>query len=272
MVTDEWKPTRFKRFIRAVETSTGPAEIMTDAGKAYLKALGNAEGPQVLAAEWIGTAMADYLGLRTFALAQMQVAADDVIPLGKDRMAEAGTAIALRAEPGASWQGSSKELEATVNVTDVGRLIVLDTWLLNCDRFPPPGIDRKPNYDNVFLSTVDAPPGCFFLTAFDHTHCFACGRTLTARLADIGNVKDGRIYGRFPVFDSYLDRDAVRDAVARLGSVDRLWVEEVVGQLPAEWEVPPPVRQAIIELLVGRATFLSASIEDQLFSGTGGQS
>lgn len=37
----------------------------TDEGEGFLKTLGNSEGPNVLACEWIGTLLADWFGLRT---------------------------------------------------------------------------------------------------------------------------------------------------------------------------------------------------------------
>jgi hypothetical protein len=42
---------------------------MTDAGKAFVKTLGNPEGPAALISEWIGTRLAAWLGLPTFDIA-----------------------------------------------------------------------------------------------------------------------------------------------------------------------------------------------------------
>jgi hypothetical protein len=44
-----WPPTRFKRFERFVKSSTGVAIVQTDAGRGYIKAMGNDEGPHALA-------------------------------------------------------------------------------------------------------------------------------------------------------------------------------------------------------------------------------
>ena len=38
------------------------------------------------------------------------------------------------------------------------RLVLLDTWLRNCDRHPLDPTKREPNRDNVFLSREGAPP------------------------------------------------------------------------------------------------------------------
>lgn len=263
--TPEWAPTRFVRFVRSIGTSTGPAEIVTDRGRAYLKALGNKEGPHSLAAEWIGTALADWLGLRTFALAKLVVAADDEIQLGHTRRAAAGPAIAVRAEDGSSWNQTIEELAATKNVEDVAGLVVLDTWLLNCDRYPADLNARKPNPDNIFLSEQGAPAGKFLLTAMDHTHCFACGRELNAKLANIDRVKDPRVYGRFPEFESFLRPDLVQKAVARLCAITREDVATSVEQIENDWEVSSSGRVALTQLVLDRADFVATTIQGRLF-------
>ncbi|MFM7919305.1 MAG: hypothetical protein ACKPJJ_03710, partial [Planctomycetaceae bacterium] len=44
--TPDWKPTEFQRFESGLDTSMGTARIITDAGKSYIKAMGNRLGPQ----------------------------------------------------------------------------------------------------------------------------------------------------------------------------------------------------------------------------------
>lgn len=248
-----------------VGTSTGPAEIETDAGRCYLKALGNKEGPHALAAEWVGTALADWIGLRTFDVSKLVVAADDEIPLGHERSAEPGTAIALRAEPGASWGGTVDELKATENASDVARLVVFDTWVRNCDRYPPDITVRKPNPDNVFLSSRGAKRGKFILKAFDHTHCFDCGRELGPALSQIDHVKDERVYGHFPAFADLMDRTVAEDAVARLGTLERTFVEDTLGEIAPDWQVSPAGRRALADLICERADFVASTVLQSLF-------
>ncbi len=38
----------------AADTSTGATEVTTDAGRAYIKPMGNRQGPHVLATDWVG--------------------------------------------------------------------------------------------------------------------------------------------------------------------------------------------------------------------------
>ena len=52
---NEWQPTEFKRFEAGLDTSMGTARIITDAGKAYIKAMGIRQGPHLLAVDLIAT-------------------------------------------------------------------------------------------------------------------------------------------------------------------------------------------------------------------------
>lgn len=219
----------------------------------------------MLAAEWVGTALAAWLGLRTLTVAMMRVDADDEIPLGHGRMASPGPAIVSRAEPGGSWGGSVDELRAVENPGDVALFVVLDTWLRNCDRYPADLTARKPNYDNVFLSSSGAAPGRFNLMAIDHTHCFDCGRDLNARLCDIDKVKDPRVYGRFPEFDQFLSPEGIDAALRRLSTLSRTTVESLLGELPDEWQVPSTVKAPFADLICDRANYVSGTLASTLF-------
>ncbi len=76
-----WQPTTFLRFLRGMDTSMGTARIETDAGPAYVKALGNRQGPHPLACEWVATELARWFGLPTFETAIMRIdATTDEIP------------------------------------------------------------------------------------------------------------------------------------------------------------------------------------------------
>ena len=57
------------------------AIVQTDAGRAYLKGLGNPEGPHALICEWVGTKLARQFGLHTLEFALMLIGSTDEIPL-----------------------------------------------------------------------------------------------------------------------------------------------------------------------------------------------
>ena len=129
-----WNPTHVKRFIQAFPTSACAALVETDAGKGYLKALGNDEGPHILACEWIGTKLAKWFGLSTFDAAIIQITEFDEIPFHNGNKAQIGPAFIARAEFGETWSGDAKQLDRIFNPEDISRLVVFDTWTLNCDR------------------------------------------------------------------------------------------------------------------------------------------
>lgn len=237
----------------------GTAEVVTDAELAYIKAMGNRQGPHALACEYVGTQLARWFGLPTFDFAILTLDELDEIPFPRGGRAQPGPAFVTRAQPGYTWGGGADELAAVVNLDDVARLVVFDTWTLNCDRYPPDLTVRKPNYDNVFVSDEGAPPGHFRLVAMDHTHCFVCGRDLTEPVAVIDRTKDERVYGLFPGFVPIVrDRRAVvEQAAARLRAFDADTCRPIVTSIPSEWEVDERARTGLCDLICQRAGFVA---------------
>jgi hypothetical protein len=262
-----WQPTIIRRFVKALPTSACTVIVETDAGKGYLKALGNNEGPNILACEWVGTRLANWFGLPTFDFAQIDVTDIDEIPFHNGNMAQAGKAFITRSESGETWGGQVRQLGLLFNPQNITRLVVFDTWTLNCDRFSHPVGASKPrvNYGNVFLSE-EAPEARLLLKAMDHTHCFSCGHALTKQLSNIDVVRDERIFGLFPEFRSLVTRDGVEDAVADLRRMNRTIAEQLTDGIPNEWQVSAAARQAMIDLIVGRAHYLADTIEDRFRS------
>ena len=59
----DWQPTEVIQFINHVNSGAGTLIVRTDAGLAYLKALGNPDGPHALVKDLLGTHLAAMLGL-----------------------------------------------------------------------------------------------------------------------------------------------------------------------------------------------------------------
>lgn len=271
-----WRPTTFRRFEEALDTSMGTARIITDAGPAYIKSLGNREGPHPLACELVATRLADWFGLPIFEFAIIQLDAEiDEIPYLDGGYAASGPAFVTKSTLGHTWGGSESELSNLVNPGDVGRLVVFDTWVQNCDRYLPDLRSVRANYDNVFLEDfVGENAGKLRLVAMDHTHCFTCGREIDRKISNIDRIKDERIYGVFPGFRKLVRKADVESAIDRLREVDVQVVQPIVEDIPEEWEVNKNSRKALIELIVRRAEFVSETVmksirrecwRDQLF-------
>jgi hypothetical protein len=251
-----WQPRVIRRFIKNIPTATEVVLVETDQGTGYLKALGNKSGPHALACEWVGTNLAKLLGLQALEFSIIDIAEDDEIPLASGMRASPGPAFITRAEKGNPWGGKEGELDKLANPEDTGRLVLFDTWVLNCDRYPPDLSARKPNRDNVFFSRARAPRGRFLIKAIDHTHCLTCGHDIGVHLADIENVRDHRIYGLFPEFERFLQRREVMRAVSDLCAIGRSGIRATVNAIPSAWQVNAPSRDALVNFLCDRASFL----------------
>jgi hypothetical protein len=250
-----WQPKEILRFIRGFDTGTEAVLVLTDVGNGYLKAMGNRGGEHCLACEWVATHLARWFKLPTFDFALIKVCDLDEIPFFRGGRAQPGPAFIARAELGEPWGGKEIQLNRLFNPQDISRLVVFDTWVLNCDRHAPKR-HRKPNFNNVFLSE-EAPDDHFLLKAMDHTHAFSCGRELTPRIANLDHIKDPEVYGLFPGFRKMIDGDEFRKALDDLSQLPRQFVEEVVRSVPHEWDVPPNARAALTELIVQRALYLA---------------
>ncbi len=259
-----WQPRTVLRFIRSYPTSTNVVRVDTDAGEGFLKAMGNPEGPHVLACELVGTLLAEWLGLPTLEHALVQVTPEDEIPLARGGMAVPGPAFITKAESGFPWGGDEDVLRRMRKPQDISRLVVLDTWIRNCDRYRP-APNRRVNRDNVFLGWKSGPERGLLLFAMDQTHAFTCGRELTRRIDHLDAIRDTTIFGCSPEFVPFLDREYVRIAVGRLRQMDGAQAGRFVARVPMEWQVDPPVREAWSRFIVERAAFVAANITSSLW-------
>ncbi len=259
-----WCPTAFRRFIEAKDSSTGVARIVTDAGEGFIKALGNPAGPHALAREWIGTSLARRLGLDTFDISIMTVTPDDEIPLGHKCSALPGPAIVTRTVRGFPWGGDSKTLGKLQNPESITRLVVVDTLLLNADRWPPIGADRRPNYDNVFLMSEGKAAKCLRLIAIDFSHCLLGGADLTRNIRRIEHVKDDRIYGLFPEFAALLDEAELNATINAVGGLEPAAITAILNGLPDEWKVSRETRDAVGEFLILRGRYVAGHLPSAL--------
>ncbi len=257
----QWRPTFIRKQEDALKTGTRVLRVQTDQGSAFLKAMGNPEGPHVLVCELIGTRLAEWFGLPTFDFGTIRVVAEYGLKFFEDGEVEPGPAFITKFDPGDVWGGIDRQLKQLANPGDISRLVVFDTWVLNCDRHSPDG--QRINRNNVYLSE-DAPPGYLLLRAMDHSHCFTCGKPLSPKLANIGCVKDERIYGLFPEFLPWLSRDVVAQSVEKLRSFTKHDAEALTQGIPVEWDMDALTHEALIQLLVSRAAFLASSIMDKL--------
>lgn len=269
-----WQPKEILRFNKSYPTSACTAQVVTDVGVGYLKALESPEGRHILASEFVGTSLANWFQLPTFDYATINLNADLIeIPFFDRDNKRIGTAISgpafiTRAEAGDAWSGAADQLKRLVNPHDISRLVVFDTWTLNCDRYleQPAGKLGKPriNRNNVFLSE-EAPAGQLMLKAMDHTCCFTCGAELTTRLCRVDTIKEPRVFGLFPEFRSFVTVEYVQLAVQALQTFTIDIAQRITAEIPREWKVSSAVRLAMDQFIVQRAAFVAETISTKIW-------
>lgn len=164
---------------------------------------------------------------------------------------------------GEPWGGTASQLDSLVNPDDLSRLLVFDTWTLNCDRHYPRLDIRKPNYDNVFLASEGLRAGQRRLIAMDHGLTFIrSGEELTTKLARLEKVREEALYGLFPEFKTRLRQRVIDESCRRLGEMDQETARAIVDTVPQEWEVSTEVRRAWVELICRRAEFVADNFRD----------
>jgi len=258
-----WGPIAFKRFLKFYPTSLCTSLIETDQGFGYLKGLGNPEGPHCLSCELVGTSLADWLGAPTLDWSLLLIKRTDEIPIKDGHRILAGYSFITRAEPGATpWGGDEKELEKLANPAAITQLVILDTWTRNCDRFAPDG--RRRNRDNVLFIRDTTTKKPYRLVAMDFSHAFTCGHELTKKMGDIDYVRDERLYGLFPEFRPFIARSTVTEIASKLGTFKAEDATAILGRIPSEWGLDANVRSAWGRLIVERARFLAANVENIL--------
>lgn len=258
-----WRPTRFMSVVWSVETSTTPVRVDTDAGEGFLKALGNPEGPHALACEFVGNMLAEWMGLTTFDFAIMELTEDDEIQFANGDRATPGPAFISRALDGFSWGGDSKQLKSIVNPLEITGLVVLDTWTLNDDRYAPGG--GRANRSNVFFVKSPGRTDGDRIVAMDFTHAFRHGQDINRKISFIERIQDTRVYGLFPEFKNFLNREEMQRLLRMLDNFDRATAEAIIRNIPSEWEVDGDGRSALATLITERAHFVAHYLESELW-------
>jgi len=261
-----WNPTCIRRVAKTYPSGSEVVEVVSDAGPGFAKFLGNKEGPHVLACEWIGTRLAALLGLPVFDYAVFEYDGVPEIELASGCVAQAGPAWITRKEEGHPWSGEEEDLKLLANPEDLAGLVVLDTWILNCDRHCPE--PRRINRNNVFLARREHSHDSLTLVVMDYTHAFTCGRALTQKLAGIDRVKSDDIYGLFPEFRKWMTAQHMQAVCDRLARISDSAIREVVDGTPDAWLEDLPLREAVERFLTGRRDYLAPDLTTRIFPQT----
>lgn len=261
-----WQPTSVRRVIRVLETSTRPIECELDDGAhAFVKVMGNPEGPSALACEFVGTEVARLLGLPVFDIAIPEYPKELCVPLEHGLTPQPGPCFAARFAEGISWDGRGALLDALEHPENIPGLVVVDTWLRNPDRYIVRAGRTRKNLRNVFLREDGVPRGSFRLLAIDHTHVIRQDSELTSQSLSIDREREDLVYGLFPEFVNRIDREDLQPFVKRLQHLGQTTeIDDLVRRTPKQWLSDGQVRQDLPGFLKRRATYVATNLEGWL--------
>lgn len=272
-----WPPTKFLDFEDTIGTNMGPAKVLTDAGRAFVKPMAEDVNPHALAMELVCTRLAAWFGLPVLDTDILTLGGSDTFerrfrdPDTQPRSpARPGPALATRAVEATRWDGTPEALAALENPGDIALLVIFDTLVRNDDRYPPLNNEGhvmsswKPNRGNVLL--VRDPPDArkMRIVAMDFGRAVIGEGELSSRGLGINQTNEEWVYGLYPEFRGFVTPDVVDTAIERLNRLDRETVGGLVAQIPREWDVGPEAREALVDHLCRRARYLADTIKARL--------
>jgi hypothetical protein len=269
MTANPWPPTELRRVVRVLTTSTTPIVVATDAGDAYVKTLGNPEGPTSLLVEWVGTGLAAWLGLPTVDVCILSYPDELAVDLKDGCRVIPGPAFVTRATAGEPWGGGADELEGLENPEALTAMVVLDTWTRNRDRyFDNPSGRPVANVRNVFLGE-GARAGRSRLVALDQSACFRGSRSLSPRLLRIDEIREPNLYGLFPGFIRHVTPARVEKVLQRLAAYEASVLDAILAPIPASWGLTADLGVALRGFCAERAAFVCEHITEWLRGACG---
>ncbi len=246
-----WLPTRFERVERPILSSTQPLQVRTAEGMAILKCSDSPEGSPALVAEFIGSCLADLVGLDTFDFGLVDFGLS-LVTVEEQQRNLSGTSFVARWVKGDGWSASIEEWHELSNRTDVTKLILVDTWLRNIDRHFPP--HTRP--DNIFIE-LDGPESR--MIAMDFTHAMLIRNVLNGRPPP--NIKDPTVFGRFAVLDQYVTPTLIAESIASLRSIQGNAIRDIVGSIPDDWNVLNHAKLALTQAILDRKSYLEGTFQ-----------
>lgn len=263
-MADAWTPTTILFEIKPCATNSLTVEVETDQGSGFLKCLSDKVDPGDLVCELIGSRLARLLGLVVPDFATISVPDDAPFTLAKGAKILPGHGFISRKVSGEPLENSRAALLSLDNPKDLAKLVVFDTWTVNCDRYRPASSARKSmrNDRNLMLSRSSATAGKFVLMPIDHGCCFKCLRSLTPPTLRQATTDD-TLYGMFPEFDGLVLRADALTAAVELQSISRDAISSALDDVPNEWGFTNSIRDALLDMLTQRQRRVRQIVEQR---------
>ena len=258
-----WRPTRIKgQNGNATTTSACAVPVETDVGSAFAKTLGGPdEPPRALACDWIGSRLGQLMDLPVPAVAICQLDLPLVLN-DKGHQAKQGPAfLSKRVENAEVWDGNEAQLRGLQNPEALAGIMVLDTWILNVDRYSvKEGGAIRRNVRNVLIELRGGTGRRQkrWVWAIDHTHCLTRrdGGAFAVPPDAIDHFKNDNAFGVFPAFKPLITEASTRPWIDKLGSIEDVSIRGILDVVPPQWEVTANELDALHRLITRRRDYL----------------
>ena len=207
-------------------------------------------GSAALVSELVAAELAVWFGLNVPPFAVIHKCDIEII-MRKNGQPMTAPLFFSSAVEGTPRDGTDVFLQRLRDKDSVSRLVVFDTWIRNWDRY----YGEDANSDNLLY--VQASVHKYDLVPIDHSNCFiGSDGAFPDGAAPINWILDGAVYGKFPEFDDFITNDSVGAALAKLATLDRDFVVEVVNSVPLAWGLGPAARAGLIDFICARGTYV----------------
>jgi hypothetical protein len=187
-----------------------------------------------------------------------------------------GVGFMTKWEEGVTWNKDPDALDNIANKNDITRLVYLDTWIKNEDRYfiLEGGIvhqERK----NVFFSGNPFGGMRYTLTAIDQADAFKCSvvdpcakpGTLTMPMLKPHKCYcQNAVYGLFPEFSPRIRKADAHKCQEMLSKINKDSVYQIIESIPKEWKFNAHLRSALLKFILDRAEQISVNLFSQLFN------
>lgn len=272
-----WSPKRLVYLKHVLSSSMFTASVELNAGPAYLKAMSDDVHPHGLVAELIGFRLAGAIELPVPPFSVITLSEADARMLGTKTKFRPGPAFVTKETHKVSWDGTEGLLRSVANSEAISSLVTLDTVVRNDDRYPPMAPNGSaigswsPNTDNVFITDPEGTRENLRILGIDFGRAFSRGKELKPAMVGIEKVQEEAVYGAFPAFKPYLQRQVVLTSLRTLKGLGQAGVREVIGEVPRGWAMRADEVESLGKFVVDRASFLYDHIEEWLFPDRNGQ-
>jgi len=264
-----WEPKTINEVVKVYPTLTSPILVETDAGNGVLKLPAGCGGTAPLICEFVGTSLARWIGVQTpdFALIRTDSNFVEMMRSRDEFLAEEADGFISRHEEPV-FRFTPQSIQDVKNKDMLTRLVLLDTWIRNEDRyFNKTGNLPSRNTENVLLVKNGQHKKTYTVKAFDHAESFREFQPRFEPEKHFGKqaVNDPAVFGLFPEFDPYLDWKVVCQVASRLIQVNEFEVQEIFSRIPRSWILDKETKKAFIAFIVNRATFVAEHLPKKLF-------